>query len=102
MVQKLVNYTELIDARLTIVEKEVTVLREANAHYGRKNKRSKARLQITGCLEVEEAQNLITQKERGKNTPKTTRKRASPTCSKCRIIGHTIRTCKATETIVIS
>ena len=93
LVDKVINLCQSQTAIITILQQENTVLREANEYYNRKKKRSKAVLQHGGCLDVEEAQNRLREQEEAQNRP---RLRAPPTCSKCRIQGHTIRTCKST------
>jgi hypothetical protein len=98
LVSKVVNLCHVQDARITILEQEVAHLREANEYYSRKRKQSRGYLGTSGPLEVEEAQNLITQLEEAENRPRTT-KRKPPTCSNCATVGHDIRTCQSNRVI---
>ena len=68
-------------------------------HLQKKSKRTKKQLQTGGVLEMQEARQLLLAKNNAAKlleiqTVQVTSTRAPPTCSRCGVQGHTIRSCK--------
>jgi hypothetical protein len=77
-----------------IAEMEATI-----QQLQKKSKRTKKQLQTGGVLEMQEARQLLLAKDNAAElseiqTIQATSTRAPPTCSRCGVQGHTIRSCK--------
>ncbi|EED23902.1 pogo transposable element, putative [Talaromyces stipitatus ATCC 10500] len=103
-IKQLSRAHEMSINELLIVRKEVLNLRAANEKEMQKRKRSRAQISHEGSLPVQEARELITNRDMAsqpipvapvESEPQASqpRVRARPKCSGCGIIGHKINRC---------
>ena len=85
--------------RVILLEQQVKELEAASEHQAKKKQQSRAQLQHSGVLQVQEAQNLILARENA-NQEADARynqqggQRAPPTCSNCGEKGHRRNQCR--------
>ena len=73
-------------------------LRAANQRLQQKKQQKRRYIQTEDSLLVQEAQQLILQQEQADQVPaQQSRQRVPPTCSRCEIQEHTIRTCNLVQ-----
>jgi len=77
----------------------IAELEAANKHLQKKEKRTLKQLQHGGILEIQQAQQLILERDNAAEQERIEeaqqpRRRAPPTCSGCHTQGHTIRQCR--------
>ena len=105
-VKQLAKGTELIAHEMTLLREEVRTLRKANEALAKRRRAKKTRVQAGGALTVEDALDLIKQKDVAKRKPggRLTEggvAQAWPSglrcCGKCGKTGHNVRTCQEAE-----
>jgi len=105
-VKQLAKGTELIAHEMTLLRDEVRTLRQANIALAKRRRAKRTRVQAGGALTVKDAQDLITQKDAGRQ--KSGRRsaeggtaRVKPAtlrhCGRCGKTGHDVRTCQEAE-----
>ena len=93
--------------RVALLQAETSALRKANEALSKRRRAKKARLRLGGSLTVQDAQDLLDQKDLDEQIKKEERqsrgrggaaRTKSPRCSNCGGTGHNVRTCQnATE-----
>ena len=105
-VQQLAKGTELIAHEMSLLRGEVQTLRKANLALAKRRRAKRTRLQAGGTLTVEDARNLIAEKEvEGQKSEKRSAQRGESEaglstqrcCGGCGKPGHNIRTCQEVE-----
>ena len=105
-VKQLAKGTELIAHQMTLLHEEVRTLRKANEALAKRRRAKKTRVRAGGALTVEDARNLIEQKEAvqrqsGKRSAEGGVAHAGPSglrrCGRCGKTGHNVRTCQEAE-----
>jgi hypothetical protein len=105
-VKQLAKGTELLAHQMTLMCEEVRTLRKANEALAKRRRAKKTRVRAGGALSVEDALDLIEQKDAGKRQldgrslgggasearPATLRR-----CRQCGKPGHKVRTCQVVE-----
>jgi hypothetical protein len=89
--------------RLVLVEAENKELRTANERHSKRRRTKRTRLQEGGSLSLQEAEDILADREVGAQLKEETRRRGSRTdaggphvrhCSNCGKAGHNARTCQ--------
>jgi hypothetical protein len=106
VVKQLAKGTELIAHEMTLLREEVRTLRKANKVLAKRRRAKKTRVQAGGALTVEDALDLIKQKDvakwkSGRRLTEGGVAQAGPSglwcCGKCGKIGHNVRICQEAE-----
>ena len=91
--------------RVALLEAETSTLRKANEALSKRRRAKKTRVRLGGSLSVQDAQDLLDQKDLDEQIKKEERQSGSrggrartmaPRCSNCGRAGHNIRTCQNT------
>jgi hypothetical protein len=102
-VKALAKGTERMAHEMTLLSAEVRTLRAANEALSKRRRAKKARVRQGGALTVEDAQDILTQKDvdeqvrRDVREARGSRKEGQPSGRRCRICekpGHNARTCQ--------
>ena len=106
-VDQLEKGTTVIMHQVALLRAEVSTLRKANEALSKRRRAKKTRVRLGGSLTVQDAQDLLDQKdldEQIKTEERQSYRRGGgartkfPRCSKCGGTGHNVRTCQnATE-----
>jgi hypothetical protein len=96
---KVIKGCQLAMTGAVLLAQENIQLRATNKYLQQKKRRRRRHLQTGGVLEVQEAQQLIIQRDLAAQTVieqsvRQTTQRAPPTCSNCHEIGHNRRGCR--------
>jgi hypothetical protein len=100
--------TEILAHEITLLLAEVRILRAANKALSKRRRAKKTRVRQGGVLTVEDAQDVLTQKEAEEQARRDNRSKGGrqnegqPSrrrCSTCRETSHNARTCQ--DTIVV-
>jgi hypothetical protein len=93
--------------RVALLEAETSALRKANEALSKRRRAKKTRVRLGGSLKVQDAQDLLDQKDVDEQVIKEERqsrrrgggaRTKAPRCSNCGRTGHNVRTCQnATE-----
>jgi hypothetical protein len=103
---QLAKGTELIAHEMTLLGDWVRTLEKANEALSKRRRAKKTRIQAGGALTIEDAQDLIAQKDasRQKSGGKSVEgggEEARPStlrhCGRCSKTGHNVRTCQEVE-----
>jgi hypothetical protein len=97
-IAKLAKSASIAWNMLTLSNQKNSELEATNTYLQTKAKRTKKQLQRGGVLEVQQAQQLILDRDNAIQQAEVQRaqqplRRAPPTCSSCHVQGHTIRQC---------
>ena len=105
-VKQLAKGTELIAHEMTLLRDEVRTLRQANIALSKRRKAKRTRIQAGGTLTVDQALELIKQKDptrpqQAQRVVEEGGEQAGPPglrhCKRCGKTGHNIRTCQKAE-----
>lgn len=105
-VKQLAKGTELIAHEMTLLRDEVRTLRKANQTLAKRRRAKRTRLQAGGALTIEDAQQLIAEKEissqqsggrSAKGGVLEARLSTQRRCGNCGKLGHNKRTCQEIE-----
>jgi hypothetical protein len=105
-ITQLAKGTELIAHEMTLLGDRVRTLEKANEALSKRRRAKKTRIQAGGALTIEDAQDLIAQKDasRQKSGGKSVEgggEEARPStlwrCGRCSKTGHNVRTCQEVE-----